>query len=248
MAPPRKKTARRKPRRRKLTIKRRLAFFIIKLGLCLCLLLTGMLVLYTLYVSGQVQERFAGRRWSIPSKVFSDTTLLYPGQPVTAAFLKNKLKDLEYHVVRQFPDTPGQCVFENGILINRMNRTQVSAWHLSGEMPPVPDDPAFTDVSDATVFLALFGKHIFSLTEKLTSLDFLDPSRKTPFLLQGPFSHVPCQIVTLKKNSSKSGILMTFSRGYARDMVAAILSAGEEFDLRPAGEQAFTAWLAELAF
>jgi hypothetical protein len=148
----------------------------------------------------------------------------------------------------QVPDTPGQCVFENGILINRMNRTQVSAWHLSGEMPPGPDDPAFTDVSDATVFLALFGKHIFSLTEKLTSLDFFDPSRKTPFLLQGPFSHVPCQIVTLEKNSSKSGILMTCSRGYARDMVAAILSAGEEFDLRPAGEHAFTAWLAELAF
>ena len=107
MAPPRKKTTRRKPRRRKPSMKRRFTFFILKLCLYFCLLLTGILSLYTLYVSGQVQERFAGRRWSIPSKVFSDTTLLYPGQPATAAFLKSKLKNLEYLQVQHPPDTPG---------------------------------------------------------------------------------------------------------------------------------------------
>jgi len=146
----------------------------------------------------------------------------------------------------QIPDMPGQCVFENGILINRMNRTQASVWHLSGESPGIPDDPAFTEVTDSTAFLAVFGKELFSILEKLTSLDFLDPSQKTPFLLQGPFSHVPCQIVTLEKTPGRSGILMTCSRGYARDMVGAILEAGAEFKLRPAGEQAFNGWLNEL--
>ena len=144
------------------------------------------------------------------------------------------------------PDSPGRCVYQSGILINRMNRTQASIWHLSGEMPAVPNDSAFTDVTDATAFLALLGDDIFSLTEKLTSLDFLDPIKKAPFLFQGPFSHVPCQIVTLEKNSDKGGILMTCSRGYAQDMVAAILSAGEEFDLRPAGERTFTDWMDKL--
>ena len=146
----------------------------------------------------------------------------------------------------QVPDIPGQCGFENGILINRMNRTQASIWHLSGETPAFPDDPAFTDITDSTVFLAVCGKDLFSILEKLTSLDFLDPSQKTPFLLQGPFSHVPCQIVTLEKTPGRSGILMTCSRGYARDMVGAILEAGAEFKLRPAGEQAFSGWLNEL--
>jgi hypothetical protein len=41
----------------------------------------------------------------------------------------------------QIPDMPGQCVFENGILINRMNRSQASVWHLSGESAGIPDDP-----------------------------------------------------------------------------------------------------------
>ena len=146
----------------------------------------------------------------------------------------------------QVPDIPGQCGFENGVLINRMNRTQASIWHLSGETPALPDDPAFTDITDSTVFLAVFGKDLFSILEKLTSLDFIDPSQKTPFLLQGPFSHVPCQIVTLEKTPGRCGMLMTCSRGYARDMVGALLEAGQEFKLRPAGEQAFTGWLNEL--
>ena len=146
----------------------------------------------------------------------------------------------------QVPEIPGQCQFDNGILINRMNRTQASVWHLSGETPDIPDDPAFTDVTDSTVFLAVLGKDLFLILEKLTSLDFLDLSQKTPVLMQGPFSHVPCQIVTLEKTPGRSGILMTCSRGYAHDMVGAILEAGAEFKLRPAGEQAFTGWLNEL--
>lgn len=141
------------------------------------------------------------------------------------------------------PNPPGRCVFENGILINRMNRTQASIWHLTGESLDVPDDPAFTDVGDATVFLALFGKEIFSITEKLSSLDFLDPLKQTPFLLQGPFSHVPCQIVTLEKTPERSGILFTCSRGYAQDMTAALFEAGAEFGLHPAGENALSNWV-----
>ncbi len=145
------------------------------------------------------------------------------------------------------PDEPGRCVLDKGILINRMNRTQASIWHLAGEKPDVPEGPAFTETTDVTVCLALFGNEIFSITEKLTALDFLDPMKKTPFLLQGPFSHVPCQIVTLEKTPARCGILMTCSRGYAGSMIAAILEAGEEFGLRPAGESIFTGWLGELS-
>ena len=144
------------------------------------------------------------------------------------------------------PSAPGRCVFEKGFLLNRMNRTQASVWHLAGTTPVLPDDPAYTDVTDATVFLAIFGQHLFAILEKLSALDFMDPAREAPFLLQGPFSHVPCQIVALDKTPARPGILMTCSRGYGRDMVDAILEAGAEFKLRPAGEQAFSRWLDEL--
>jgi hypothetical protein len=97
------------------------------------------------------------------------------------------------------------------------------------------------------VFLALLGKDIFSISEKLTSLDFLDPLKETPFLLQGPFSHVPCQIVILGNIPERSAILFTCSRGYAQDMIAAILEAGAEFELHPAGENAFRNWVNQIS-
>jgi hypothetical protein len=144
------------------------------------------------------------------------------------------------------PDTPGRSRFENGVLVNRMNRTQASIWHLGAEIPAAPDGPAYTQTTDATVFLGLAGQNILAIAEKLSALDFSDPAKSAPFLLQGPFSHVPCQVVTLERTDQRSGILLTCSRGYARDMTHAILAAGEEFGLRPAGEEAFTRWIEAL--
>lgn len=144
------------------------------------------------------------------------------------------------------PDAPGKCVFANGMLINRMNRTQASLWHLKGERPDAPEGQSFTDVTDATVFLALIGKNLALLLEKLTALDFFNPLNSPPFLLQGPLSHVPCQCVMLEKSADRSGILFTCSRGYARDMVEGILEAGAELGIRPAGEEIFSRWIAEI--
>ena len=160
------------------------------------------------------------------------------------------LQDREIDAIQPWgvniPNPPGRCTYANGVLINRMNRTQSSIWHLAGNQPAPPDETAYTDVTDATVFLALIGKYMMPLIEKLTALDFFNPLNEPPFLLQGPFSHVPCQCVMLEMSPNRSGLLFTCSRGYARDMVHAVLDAGAEFGLRPAGENVFTRWLLEM--
>ena len=146
------------------------------------------------------------------------------------------------------PDAPGACRLENQMLINRMNGTQAALWHLGSEVAPVPADAAgYTDVTEATLFLALFGPRIFEVTEHLTNLDFGNPQRRTPFLLQGPLAHIPCQTVVLARGEDSSGgVLLTCSRGYAHDMVHVLLSAGAAHGLRPAGENRFKTWLADL--
>jgi len=144
------------------------------------------------------------------------------------------------------PRAAGRCTFENGLLISRMNRTQACIWHLAGGRPDVPDDPAYTETTDAGVFLALLGEDIFAVAEKLSALDFRDPSRRPPFLLQGPFCHVPCQIVVMERSAERAGLLLTCSRGYARDMVNAVLDAGQPFGLQPAGEASFSNWIDNL--
>jgi glycine cleavage system aminomethyltransferase T len=148
------------------------------------------------------------------------------------------------------PELPGVSLLENGILANRMNGTQVSLFNLDGgdniNMPKEPGELGFTDVTESTLCVALIGKDVFPICEKLTSLDFMDTKRVAPFLFQGPFSHVPCQIVTLSKEGDNSGIILTCSRGYGRDMIDSILHAGEEFKLMPAGESRFTNWIKSL--
>jgi hypothetical protein len=145
------------------------------------------------------------------------------------------------------PAVPGACTFANDTLVNRMNRTQASIYHLGTETPGLPDFSGYTDVTESTVFLALFGPNAFSVAEKLTNLDFLDPAQQTPCLLQGPFCHVPCQIVVLANAADgNGGFLLTCSRGYGDSMLHAVLEAGAEFDLRPAGEKRFSGWIQDL--
>lgn len=145
------------------------------------------------------------------------------------------------------PETPGDCILSDGILINRMNRTQAAVWHLLADAVEIPAQSPFTDVTEATVFLAIVGKEVFSIAEKLSALDFRDPQKTPPFLSQGPLSHVPCQLATLSRDAHSSGLLFTCSRGYARDMVHAVTAAGAEFGLRPAGEDRFREWVAAVS-
>ena len=138
------------------------------------------------------------------------------------------------------PEKPGSCVYDKGILINRMNRTQASIWHLSGILQNPLKDNGFTDMTDAVTCLAIAGKGLFSITEKLCPLDLFDPKHATPYLIQGPFAHVPCQLVVMNRKDGGGTLIFTCSRGYANDMVHAILEAGNALGIRPAGENALS--------
>ena len=144
------------------------------------------------------------------------------------------------------PEVPGQSVLEDGILINRMNGIQASVFQLPGNTDQRPDDVFVTETTEATLCVAIMGEDLFSFMEKITNLDFLDPKMEAPFLYQGPCCHVPCQIITLSKEGAKSGLILTCSRGYGKDMIHALMDAGVEFNMKPAGEEKFSAWVAAL--
>ncbi len=75
----------------------------------LVLVLMGVsLPLYCWHLSSQIEKRFSGRRWSIPSRVFSDTTILYPGQNIDCAFFHDKLNRLGYWGVPNEPKRKGE--------------------------------------------------------------------------------------------------------------------------------------------
>jgi hypothetical protein len=93
--------------------------------------------------------------------------------------------------------------------------------------------------------MAIMAKDVFSIMEKTSPLEMSAPSKKPPFLLQGPVFHRRCQIVVLGEKGDNTVVLIACSRGYGQSMSEALLDAGKEWDLHPAGESAFRDWLHE---
>ena len=89
--------------------------------LLLALLLGVGLFLYGWYLAGHIEQRFSARRWSVPSKVYSDTTLLYPGQRINPNLLTDKLGALGYRNVSHQPAKKGELQFSPDALTIFLN-------------------------------------------------------------------------------------------------------------------------------
>ena len=63
---------------------------------------------YSRFLYVIVTERFEGERWSLPSKIYSDSFILYPGQDIAGIHLIDRLTRLDYHPVSMPPERPGE--------------------------------------------------------------------------------------------------------------------------------------------
>ncbi len=69
------------------------------------LMLSGVLVLG--YFTTRVVRRFDGRRWDLPSRIYSDLYVLRPGDAASASDLESKLARLYYQPADETPERPG---------------------------------------------------------------------------------------------------------------------------------------------
>lgn len=75
------------------------------------ILLISAIAFYGLHLSNRIEKRFSARRWSIPSTVYSDTTILYPGQFLNVDLFKIKLQHMNYREVTYRPQQKGEIRF-----------------------------------------------------------------------------------------------------------------------------------------
>jgi len=66
---------------------------------------------YVRSLEGIVTEKFEGQKWQFPSKIYSDTHLLYVGMNLRTEELSEKLRRLGYHEVRNAPQARGEYRF-----------------------------------------------------------------------------------------------------------------------------------------
>ena len=72
------------------------------------------------WIDYQIQERFGQQLWDIPVHIYSRSTEIYPGLPIQAEHLQNRLESLGYRKVSQ-PGKPGEY-FRNGNTIDLVTR------------------------------------------------------------------------------------------------------------------------------
>lgn len=140
------------------------------------------------------------------------------------------------------PAAPGGVARAGELLVGRTGMRQAFLWAFGGKPPAV--GPACTETTEGGACIALLGRDVLRITEKLTALDLGDPAAAVPFLKLGPFAHVSCQIVVLQNDPAAGAVLVACSRGFGHDLVHAVLQAGEEFGLRPAGSSRLDTLLA----
>ena len=81
---------------------------ILKLVLAAGIAASAVLTVYMFYLYTGIEDRFASRKWSIPSTVYSDTTLLYPGKRINKPLFLDKLSRLDYRIVDRAPAAKGE--------------------------------------------------------------------------------------------------------------------------------------------
>jgi len=59
-------------------------------------------------LSKEIENRFSARRWRLPSKVYSDSFMLYPGQRINRHLLLSRLKRLYYRPTNHRPNQKGE--------------------------------------------------------------------------------------------------------------------------------------------
>ncbi|MFT6790898.1 MAG: penicillin-binding protein 1B, partial [Cellvibrionaceae bacterium] len=95
------------PRKRRKARKRKSSFItfsaILRLGLVLILIF----IAWAAYLDLQVRQKFDGKKWAIPARVFAQPLEIYEGLSLSPSFLEEALKSLGYKPVLQLQG-PGQ--------------------------------------------------------------------------------------------------------------------------------------------
>ncbi len=83
------------------------------------------LTVYCWYLSTRIDKRFSSRGWSIPSTVYSDTGILYPGQRLNFALFKDKFYHLGYREVSHQPRQKGEIRFSSSAVEIFLNDLEI---------------------------------------------------------------------------------------------------------------------------
>ena len=105
----------------------------IKWTAVLLVIVSAAVALYGWQLTERIDKRFSARLWRVPSTVYSDTTLLYPGQRYDRRNLSDKLKRLGYRTVSGRSPRQGEMRLTTGVVEVYLNDFKVPSRPQAGQ-------------------------------------------------------------------------------------------------------------------
>ncbi|MBI4518830.1 MAG: PBP1A family penicillin-binding protein [Deltaproteobacteria bacterium] len=134
---------------------------------------TILAVPYVRYLDGVVTEKFAGKRWDFPSKIYSDSCLIYPGVDLQGIGFEDRLRRLDYRPVNAAVSTKGEFA---------VRRNEVDIYLHDAQLPSGPRPGAL-------VHLAVAGSTVTRI-EQLPSREELSVIELEPELITGLYQNI----------------------------------------------------------
>ncbi len=135
-------------------------------------------IVYVTHLDNEVQAKFTGKRWSIPSRVYGRALELYPQRPLSVVELKNELEIAGYQ-----PSTDGLGLDSYHQSGNRFTITTRAFHHWDGQEPAHSIDVTLEDHHVEAISDALSHEEINLIRLKPAEIGTIRPAHQEDRIL-----------------------------------------------------------------
>lgn len=132
------------------------------------------------------------------------------------------------------------AVVSNGTFLVRLGPCEARLMMLGPDQPQMSGF-GVTDVTEAYASLAIVGPACYALLSMLSKVDLARDL--VPSAALAPVEDVTCLIAQLRGQGEVPGLVISCARGYGPFLVEAVVDAGREYGIQPAGWDRFESWM-----
>ncbi len=141
------------------------------------------------------------------------------------------------------PVEPNSAFLSDKRVVSRLTPTRALVWDFGiDEKIDWESTEAFNDFTDGSALFFMTGEGLLSIMERLTEMDLKPKNASDLLFLQGSVIGVPAKILISVNREHQLSMFISVARGFGQSVANAILSAGGDADISPAGEHVFLRW------
>ena len=140
---------------------------------------------------------------------------------------------------------PGQALWTGQAFVGCIKPGEAVLFDLTGPIEQAWPDSYYTDMTDAWVFLGLWGSRAVDVMQRLVAVDVERPDLKEPFYLITRSHALALQILNPK--GKEPGFFLACDRSHGQNLFDSLFHAGQHLGLTVVGLKGFQKWFERLS-